>query len=131
MEVVRKSFLGYMECDMGYKKVLGLIAILTIPNHAMAADAAAGKILFEQSCRYCHKSDYDEKFGPGLAGIIERRDVEWLDRFLKNPAEMIKTDEYAQTLHESNDYGLTMPTMPEMQDAKKRQDVIEYMKTLE
>lgn len=120
-----------MECDMGYKQVLGLVATLTISSQAMAGDLAAGQKLFEQSCAYCHKSDYDDKFGPGLAGIIERRDVEWLDRFIKNPAEMIKTDEYAQTLHESNKYGLTMPTMPEMQDAKKRQDVIEYMKTLE
>ena len=116
---------------MAYKQVLGLTAAFMISGNAMAADLEAGKKLFEQSCAYCHSADYDEKFGPGLAGITERRDLEWLDRFIKNPAEMIKTDEYAQTLHESNKYGLTMPTMPEMQDANKRQDVIEYMKTLE
>jgi len=116
---------------MGYKLVLGLIATLAISSHAMAVELEAGKTIFEQSCRYCHKSDYDEKFGPGLAGIMERRDAAWVDKFLQNPAEMIKTDEYAQTLHESNDYGLTMPRLPEMQEQKNRQAVIEYMKTLE
>jgi len=116
---------------MHYKQMLGLVVTLTISSNAMAADLAAGKTIFEQSCAYCHQAGYDEKFGPGLAGILERRDVEWLDKFIKNPAEMIKTDEYAQALHEGNDYGLTMPTMPEMQDAKKRQDVIEYLKTLQ
>ncbi len=116
---------------MRYKLMLGLTAALLFSGSGVAADLAAGKQIFEQSCRYCHKSDYDEKFGPGLAGIMERRDAVWLDRFIKNPAEMIKTDEYAQTLHEGNAYGLTMPALPEMQDAKKRQDVIEYLKTME
>jgi len=116
---------------MRYKLMLGLITLLIFSGNSMAADLAAGKAIFDQSCHYCHKSSYDEKFGPGLAGITERRDVEWLDRFLTNPAEMIKTDEYAQTLHESNRYGLTMPTMPEMQNPQKRQDVIEYLKTIE
>jgi len=116
---------------MRYKMMLGLMMTLLFSGNVIAGDLAAGKKIFDQSCHYCHKSNYDEKFGPGLAGIIERRDAAWLDKFLKNPAEMIKTDEYAQTLHENNKYGLTMPAMPEMQDAKKRQDVIEYMKTIE
>lgn len=116
---------------MCYKFVLVFFSVFFAICSANAASVEAGKKIFEQSCTYCHKSDYDEKFGPGLAGVTERRDVAWLDRFLSNPAEMIKTDEYAQTLHENNKYGLTMPSLPEMQDAKKRQDVIEYLKTIQ
>jgi len=110
---------------------LGFLTMLSVSGNSMAADLAVGKKIFEQSCAYCHKTGYDEKFGPGLAGISERRDAEWLDKFLTNPAEMIKTDEYAQTLRESNKYGLTMPALPEMQDANKRRDVIEYLKTIQ
>lgn len=113
------------------KLFLSVLILLTASSSAVAANAEAGKKIFNQSCTYCHKADYDDKFGPGLAGVTERRDAVWLDKFLANPAEMIKTDEYAQTLHENNKYGLTMPALPEMQDVKKRQDVIEYLKTVQ
>jgi len=113
------------------KIFLGLSFFMIAVSNGFAADAEAGKKIYEQSCTYCHRADYDEKFGPGLAGIMERRDAEWVDKFLQNPAEMIKSDEYAQTLKEGNTYGLTMPALPEMQDPAKRQDVIEYMKTIQ
>lgn len=116
---------------MNYKRILTLSFSLLVAGNAVAADVEAGKKIFDQSCTYCHKSDYDDKFGPGLAGVTERRDVEWIDKFLENPAEMIKSDEYAQGLKEGNDYNLTMPALPEMKDPAKRQAVIEYLKTIE
>jgi len=112
------------------KLILGFVLSFFAVSTAIAADAESGKKIFDQSCTYCHKSDYDEKFGPGLAGIMERRDAVWIDKFLLNPAEMIKSDEYAQSLKEGNDYNLTMPALPEMKDPAKRADVIEYMKTM-
>ena len=124
-----------LECLMKYRLLLFLLLSLplslAVADGAVAADVKAGKKIYDQSCKYCHKSDYDEKFGPGLAGIMDRRDAEWVEKFLINPAEMIKSDEYAQTLKEGNEYGLTMPALPEMKDAAKRADVIEYMRTLE
>ncbi len=116
---------------MYYRFVLAFTFFMFASSNGIAANMEAGKKIFEHSCAYCHRADYNEKFGPGLAGITQRRDTAWLDRFLLNPAEMIKTDEYARTLKESNRYGLTMPTLPEMQDAGKRQDVIEYLKTIQ
>ncbi len=116
---------------MMYRIFFIVFSLLFVSGVAFAADVESGKKIFEQSCRYCHKSNYDEKFGPGLAGMMERRDAEWVDKFLQNPKKMIQSDEYAQTLKEGNEYGLTMPALPEMQDAKKRQDVIEYLKTME
>jgi len=113
------------------KVILGFLLSFFAVSTAIAADAEAGKKIFDQSCTYCHKSDYDEKFGPGLAGIMERRDVAWVDKFLLNPAEMIESDEYAQSLKEGNSYNLTMPALPEMIDPAKRADVIEYLKTIE
>lgn len=116
---------------MNYKILLTLPLSLLVAGNAIAADVEAGKKIFDQSCTYCHKSDYDDKFGPGLAGVTERRDAAWIDKFLQNPAEMIKSDEYAQSLKEGNEYNLTMPALPEMKDPAKREDVIEYLKTIE
>lgn len=105
------------------------LAALMQPQVAGAAEEA-GKALFEQVCAHCHNTNYDAKFGPGLAGILERRDETWVDAFLQNPAEMIRTDEYAKTLRESNRYDITMPALPEMQDSQLRASVINYLKTL-
>ncbi|MFQ5518662.1 MAG: c-type cytochrome [Mariprofundus sp.] len=116
---------------MRIKTIICIVWAVIVPGQAVAADAVAGRQIFEQSCAYCHRDNYDEKFGPGLAGVMERRDAVWIDKFLQNPAEMIKSDEYAQTLKEGNEYGLTMPTLPQMQDKAKRQDVIEYLKTIQ
>lgn len=110
--------------------VAGGLLISAIPA-AHAADAAAGKEIFSEICSHCHNSTSNEKIGPGLAGITERRSVEWINAWLQDPAELVKTDEYARKLRQSNKYGMTMPTMPIMKNDQKRADVIEYLKTLQ
>jgi len=113
------------------RSLIFVMSLTLLPSASIAASLEEGKKIYDQLCIHCHKTDYDEKFGPGLAGIMERRDTAWVEKFLVNPAEMIKSDEYAQTLKEGNKYGLTMPALPEMKDADKRASVIEYMKTME
>jgi len=110
-----------------------LLAVLCLfgQGTAMAADAKAGKVIFDAVCSHCHRTDYDDKFGPGLGGIKDRVSDAWLDAWLQDPEAMVKTDEYAKALRESNDYGMTMPQIPAMKDPKSRADVIEYLKTLE
>lgn len=113
-----------------------LFAVVTIASlagmqPAVAGDVEKGKEIYDKICLYCHRLDYDEKFGPGLAGICERVDREWLHKFLEFPAEMMKSDEYSQTLKEGNSWNLTMPALPEMKDQQAREDVIDYMCTLE
>lgn len=110
--------------------IVGALSLLGGMPVAWGADAEKGKVIYEQVCVYCHRLDYSEKFGPGLQGITERVTTEWLDAWLKDPIGLMKTDEYAKTIHESNQYGMAMPPIPAMQDDEKRADVIEYMKTL-
>jgi len=105
-------------------------AFLGLAVSAQAGDVAKGKAIFDRLCFHCHKPSYDEKFAPGLAGVTERRDEEWLNTFLQNPSQMIKHDEYAQNLKASNAYNLTMPTLPEMQSQQNREDIIAYLATL-
>ncbi len=95
-------------------------------------DPAKGAKSFQTICAHCHNITYDESRvgAPGLKGVLERHDAKWLDQWLKSPEAFAKTDSTAADLLGSNKYGLKMPTLPEMQDAKNRADIIAYLKTL-
>jgi len=114
-----------------YGKALIFLSFLACAIPAHAADLNRGKAIFKRLCSHCHLAGYDEKFAPGLAGVTDRRDTAWLHRFLQNPGQMIRQDEDAKALKESNTYNLTMPTLPEMQDEQNREDVIAYLSTLQ
>ena len=114
------------------KRAVPLFALLlTAQGQAWAADVAAGKVVFDAVCAYCHRTDYEDKFGPGLGGIKDRVSDEWLNAFLQDPEAMVKTDEHAKALREANTWGITMPKIPEMQKPDARANVIAYIKTLE
>ncbi|MGO3236808.1 MAG: c-type cytochrome [Psychroflexus halocasei] len=52
------------------------------------ADPVAGKDLFNSLCAACHKP-YKDGVGPALHGVTERRDMEWLYKWIKNSQELI------------------------------------------
>ena len=99
---------------------------------SFAASVARGKITFDTVCSHCHKATYEEsRIGaPGLRGVLERHDVNWLNSWIKSPETFAETDETAKALIESNAFGLAMPTLPTMQDEHNRADIIEFLKTL-
>ena len=96
------------------------------------ADVEHGRKIFQTICTHCHRTDYETSpvGAPGLRDVMERHTPEWEDQWLTSPAAFAKRDETAKALVESNPYGLTMPTLPEMQDPQNRRDVIEFLKTL-
>ncbi len=60
-------------------------------NNSFSSDAAViavGKSLFEKNCSACHSFKQDG-IGPGLGRITNEVTVEWLQRFIRNPQEMI------------------------------------------
>lgn len=95
-------------------------------------DVEHGRQIFETICSNCHRTDYEASAvgAPGLRDVMERHTPEWEDQWLTSPAAFAKRDETAKALVESNPYGLTMPTLPVMQDPKNRRDVIAFLKTL-
>lgn len=101
---------------------------------AMADEAAVvrGAETFKSVCSRCHMSSYEEsRIGaPGLKGVLDRHDAKWINQWLQGPEAFAKTDETAAALIKGNKYHLAMPTLPEMQDAGKRADIIEFLKTL-
>lgn len=60
--------------------------------------AKRGKTLFtNRGCNACHA--FGKKLaGPDLVGATERRDPDWLRRWLKHPDEMLESDSIAQAM---------------------------------
>ena len=80
---------------------LGLPAIAAAQGSFTVDPVAAkrGKTVWQNSgCMICHNIGVGQGAGPDLAGIHERRTIEWLTSFLKNTTEMLQTDPIAQAL---------------------------------
>lgn len=69
---------------------LCLAFVLSFSMTSFAQDAAKGKELFNSNCAACHKLDKDMT-GPALRGVAERRDAEWLRKWVRNSADLIKS----------------------------------------
>ena len=73
--------------------------------------ARGGQALFSsRACLGCHAIGQGKRVGPDLAGVTERRDLDWLRRWLKNPTAMLATDSLAKALLKQNN-NVPMPTL--------------------
>lgn len=52
-----------------------------------------GRELFESTCSACHTLGTERIVGPGLAGVEERRDREWLVSFITEPDQMLAEED--------------------------------------
>lgn len=78
--------------------------------------AKRGKTLWQnRGCAACHSIGKGRLAGPDLAGVTERRSVDWLTRWLKNTDEMLANDSTAQVLL-AEAKGVKMPNL-KMNDA--------------
>jgi mono/diheme cytochrome c family protein len=64
------------------------------------ADVALGEKIFKNNCAACHAYDANVVVGPGLKGIEERRDYDWIKSWINNPAAVLASgDSYANDLY--------------------------------
>lgn len=72
------------------------------PNAGFTVDEALakkGKSLFQaRGCSGCHTIGKGKMAGPDLAHVTERRTIDWLKSWLKDPPAMIETDSTAKAL---------------------------------
>jgi len=54
-----------------------------------AQSAAEGKDIFDLKCKACHTIGGGVLVGPDLDGVVERRDLDWLVRFIGVPDQML------------------------------------------
>ncbi|MGH7461161.1 MAG: c-type cytochrome [Longimicrobiales bacterium] len=78
-----------------------------------AAKAAAGEKLFTaQMCAACHSIGKGKLVGPDLAGLLERRELAWVQKWLTQTNEMLATDSIAKRLFkESANIAMPQPTL--------------------
>jgi len=71
-----------------------------VPDVVANADPAKGKEMFNSLCAACHKR-YKNATGPSLHKVTERRDMDWLYKWIVNSQELIKSgDTQAVQLYE-------------------------------
>ena len=76
-------------------------------------DAVKGKELFNGQCAACHRR-YKKATGPALHGVTERRDQEWIYKWIKNSQQMIASGD-AQAVAIYEEYNKTaMPAFPQL-----------------
>lgn len=74
---------------------------------AEMADAGA-KVWQSKQCAMCHSIGKGRRAGPDLAGLVERRELEWVRSFLMNTNDMLNNDPLAKQLLKEH-YGVRMP----------------------
>ncbi len=58
---------------------------------------ASGEEVFQATCAACHTLSTDRLVGPGLAGVLDNRDHEWLISFITEPDRMIASGDSIAT----------------------------------
>lgn len=103
---------------------LALLLFAISGPSAMAADA--GESLFNQACAACHSIGQGRRLGPDLHGVDERRQHEWLVRFIVDPKKVIDSgDADAQAM--LKEYGnVVMPGTG--MDESKAGAILQYLR---
>jgi len=84
------------------------------PSTEMSAQAKKGKGLFNTNCAACHKLD-KKATGPALRGVTERREKEWLYKWIKNSKSLIDSgDADAKAIFD--EFKIPMTPFPQLSD---------------
>lgn len=86
----------------------------TLPGRGATGQAfdikSPGQYLFAKECSACHTIGHGDKIGPDLAGVTDRRDSEWLARYIAEPDKVLASgDPIARGLQAR--YRVTMPNL--------------------
>ncbi|UXX79935.1 c-type cytochrome [Reichenbachiella carrageenanivorans] len=112
-----------------------IFSVLFTQNVAVAQDAdgiptdeaiiSAGEKLFKANCTVCHDVN-DKVIGPALRDVHKRRNLAWIQAFVKNSQKVIKSgDEYAVNLY--NEYNKTEMTAFDFSD-EEIASIVGYIK---
>lgn len=92
-----------------------------------SGDPVAGETLFKNNCKQCHAFDDKIVVGPGLKGIEDRRDFEWIKKWIQNPDKVVQSgDKYAVDLFNKFNK-LQMTAFPSYGDTEV-QNILAYVK---
>ncbi len=106
-----------------------LIVMVGLSGYSQKVDATKqkeGAKLFKSKCASCHKLK-GKLVGPALSKVEDRRSVEWLQKWIRNSADLIKSgDKDAKKVFEENNK-IPMPPFADLTDEQINQ-VLYYTK---
>ncbi|QPK63614.1 SCO family protein [Methylomonas sp. LL1] len=71
----------------------GLAGNQDYANATRLPDMGRGEEIFRSRCTACHTVAGNDELGPDLNGVVERRELTWLTRFIKEPDLMLKEND--------------------------------------
>lgn len=84
--------------------------LITSTVGATPLDAERGEDLFRtRGCAACHSIGGGARIGPDLAGLLERREPNWIVAMISRPDSMLRHDAIARDL--GAEYGASMPRL--------------------
>lgn len=99
------------------------IVVATMPGLALAQ--SVGEDVFKSTCAACHTTGSDRLVGPGLEGVNDRRDHEWLIAFITTPDQVLASgDSIAARL--LAEYIVPMPNLSTTR--AQAEAVLEYLR---
>ena len=104
-----------------------IILALLMPAFAKADPPESGKNIFMSRCASCHNVN-KQLVGPALAGVDQRRSLDWIVKFVNSSQTLIKSgDTTALALYQKFN---NMP-MPDHSDlgADEIKQIVEYIKS--
>ncbi|HEX2532360.1 MAG TPA: cytochrome c [Chitinophagaceae bacterium] len=109
-------------------KIKALIIALLVVQAAFAIPPVEeGKTIFTNRCASCHNVN-KVMTGPALAGLHERRSIEWIISFVKSSQSLVKAgDKEAVALFEKFNK-IPMPDHPDLTDDNIK-SIVEYIKS--
>jgi cytochrome c2 len=91
--------------------LLAFVAAFMLPCAAWGQETAD---YFKKTCANCHTIGGGRLTGPDLKNVTQRKEREWLTRFMLNPKAVIDGgDTYAKQLFDDH-RGVLMPVMPDL-----------------
>lgn len=74
-------------------------------------DSSAGEEIFSVKCVACHTIGGGKLVGPDLQGVGERRDPEWIEKFISAPDEMLASGDPIATQLLAENNNIPMPNL--------------------
>jgi mono/diheme cytochrome c family protein len=113
---------------MKTNRIIGILGLmLLIARPAFADPIEEGKAIFMTRCAGCHNIN-QRLTGPALAGVHERRSIEWIISFVKSSQSLVKSgDKDAVSIFEQFNK-IPMPDHSDLSDDNIKQ-IVEYIKS--
>jgi mono/diheme cytochrome c family protein len=106
-----------------------LILVLFMFSEGFSQSIENGKGIFNTNCKVCHTIGEGRRVGPDLAGITERREKEWIFKFITNSAGLIESgDEQAMAIFAEFN---KIPMPPHPLSDIELEDVVSYIGSYE